>query len=397
MPRLENIVRWFSRFFRRSISLPPVDNTASEPTIGHNQPPTREKQHRDDFGTLYYLDDLLDRLSDYGETIKFLRSTDPAAYMTYRQFGATIVGKRSLFNFKEMPPTWRGGARPSIGMVHFGFPRIEERVGWLNLEFGYFTKLESRPRVQTHKGDLYEVTVLYTQRKSYNGKKPVRYSDKYYVAIDDRCGVKVLRELISKRTTIDHGKHRDSYPQNVWCQPAILQELLKDAIERGLEEQTIADIGRRLFVGIASTIEGASGGFQVRASKAGTTAIFGIDMKRSAYFFRDRDKSPDQNGTAQKKIFHFVRPHSRVVSGQTKFVRSHFRGLRQFQWNGHDVTITMPGLHHAPISDFDAAGTIIDSGDPIPRGSIAMPLVAKKIAEFISRRTANDMSELTGG
>ena len=29
----------------------------------------------------------------------------------------------------------------------------------------------------------------------------------------------------------------------------------------------------------------------------------------------------------------------------------HFRGLREFAWNGYDIRLTVPGLHHIPLTN----------------------------------------------
>jgi len=86
---------------------------------------------------------------------------------------------------------------------------------------------------------------------------------------------------------------------------------------------------------------------QVNVSNGHLTAVFCIDMLRTPYFFADRDI--EYKGS---KIFHIVRAHRRVgAGGNETFVKSHFRGLREFVWNGYSVRITLAGKHHADLLD----------------------------------------------
>jgi hypothetical protein len=81
---------------------------------------------------------------------------------------------------------------------------------------------------------------------------------------------------------------------------------------------------------------------RIEARKDGLTGVFGVAIKRTAYFFKDRSAVVDQSG-GKKRIFHIVRPHVRA-NGQA--VKLHFRGLRKFNWNGYDIAISVPGRDH---------------------------------------------------
>jgi hypothetical protein len=93
---------------------------------------------------------------------------------------------------------------------------------------------------------------------------------------------------------------------------------------------------------------------RVEASKGAEIAVFGVDITRTPYFFKDRDK------VEGRRIFHIVRTHQRVrADGTVRPIKTHFRGLRYFRWNGYDIKITVPGWHHKDITSF-AAGLLDD-------------------------------------
>jgi hypothetical protein len=86
-------------------------------------------------------------------------------------------------------------------------------------------------------------------------------------------------------------------------------------------------------------------------AKDGMAASFGLDMKRSAYFFKDRDPVLTPQGR-KARIFHVVRPHMRrLKDGRELALKMHFRGLRRFAWGDYQVHITVPGLHHKPLTE----------------------------------------------
>jgi hypothetical protein len=92
---------------------------------------------------------------------------------------------------------------------------------------------------------------------------------------------------------------------------------------------------------------------RVAVTKGDMTAVFGVAIHRTAYFFQDRDYELTEHGT-RKRIFHIVRPHTRADG---TIVKMHFRGARTFHWAGYDVEITVPGLDHFMMNEFEP-GTI---------------------------------------
>jgi len=87
------------------------------------------------------------------------------------------------------------------------------------------------------------------------------------------------------------------------------------------------------------------------AAKDNLIAVFGVDIKRVPFFFRDREHVFDAKTGKKKRIFHIVRPHPRVTSSTG--VKMHFRGLRKFAWNGYGISITVPGRDHENFYELD--------------------------------------------
>jgi hypothetical protein len=96
------------------------------------------------------------------------------------------------------------------------------------------------------------------------------------------------------------------------------------------------------------------------------------------YFFQDRDITLTSNGVKQR-IFHFVAPHVRK-NGTT--VKAHFRGIREFDWAGYRVLVTIPGLHHIPLNEFNVGATSEDCVDKDRKYS-TMPEIGKRWAKII--------------
>jgi hypothetical protein len=375
--------------------------------LPHPEPPVprqRAERPKEDFGTLYYLDDILERLDDYHEMSKKLRSIDPETYRTYQRLGATIVGKRSRF-YPVMPPSWcNGSPRPALGMMHICKNDQVSRNDHIqpgdkyrdlaDIEFCYFTKLNRRfkPGVQATNGDLYKVTFLYSDRKA---ARKIVIAGEFYAGVMADGSLAVLLERHTHRVTVGKGRKRVTFPQQKWEAPFYLEVIAADWRKRLPEEKnaTAGDVAHFMVTWLAAVLEGSGGGFQIRATRNGISAVFGIDIKRSAYFFRDRD--PIVVDGITKKIFHFVRPFERALpNGEVTYVRAHFRGLREFEWNGHHIVITMPGLHHKTLAEFHAEAMEMEPGEiPLPN-TIDRHIITANMASHMERPLVNNMETL---
>lgn len=159
--------------------------------------------------------------------------------------------------------------------------------------------------------------------------------------------------------------------------------MFKEANERGADgvEPTIEKYADFLFRIIAGAIENSQGGFQVRVRDQRIAAIFNIDMLRTPYFFKGRDKTINENGNS-KRIFHIVGAHARrLAGGRTKYIKTHFRGERRFTWNGYRVTVSVPGLHHPIWAELEAETAYPEDITP-SEGSMSFKQLGKLVGEF---------------
>lgn len=343
------------------------------------------------WGEFNFRDTILDQLERYFFYLKRMRQNDKEAYHEYRQIGATLMPYAALawdrldhqflgklperdeepdLHKPELPPAFRRNL-PGFGCYAYGTdPHTEESereckmsgdlVRWVP-KFLYFVKYQLPPiEIQPMSGvTIYKVTVWWDRpfgsRKATRSKGGVPQC--FGIAVFPDGGLKALKILIPKDIVI-RGKRRDAngyrtthVRRSEWVIPKYLH------LHEG---ETPALKLEQLFARTAHWHEHtALSVFRVAVSKGKETATFGVNPSRAPYFFADRETTIDTTGRKQR-IFHIVRPHERQLpNGKTLSVKLHFRGLRRFKWAGYDVSITVPGLHHLDIAEFDV-GSIDD-------------------------------------
>lgn len=318
--------RVLSRIFARTEIVEPA------PQRSNRKPRTKPGET---YGAYYYLDSVLDDLDDYFEALRLMRSHDPEGFDLYSRVGAQVIARSSLLTWQDMPSVWSTGERPATGMMHF--TGAHDTKDLVCPSFLSFKKLGgARQGVQVTNGDLYEITLFWRDKKKHKGM----LCGTYHLGIDAEGGTTLLRE---KMRSVE----RD-IPSISWRYPFFIVDMAKE------HKEPPAEYAAGLFRLIVGAVEHAATGVQVRARKGNIAAIFNVDMLRTPYFFKDRDKTVTENGRT-KRIFHITRAHRRITAGgAVSFVKSHFRGERRFAWNGYAVTITMPGLHHSIWQRFTA-------------------------------------------
>lgn len=364
---MTRLLAWAKRVLARIWSRP-VEAAAPAP-VGHNKPKRQRvpKAERETFGAYYYLDTILDDLGDYFEALRQLRRHDPQAFSYYSRVGAQTIGGRDLWlTVGSLPAAWRDrAARPMMGMLHMSaeWESKADKEDRIVPSFVYFQKQENQPGVEYTRDDLFEVTVFYRDRR--NGE--AIGTGTFYVAVAADNSMRPLRVrtlehrpvAYRRAHSVDRRSGQGTVPQVRWRYPVILTDLAKE--NGGTSEQ----VALGMFTTVASAVENAADGVQVRAKRDGLAAIFNVDMLRTPYFFKDREKTVTENGRT-KKIFHIARAHRRVTAGGTEtFVRTHFRGQRRFTWNGYAVTISMPGLHHGLIQRIAATARVVDEHEEV--------------------------------
>ena len=168
MKMIDDLLAWLNQFFH---TLPPKvpDPIVVPPPPPPPPPPPKISKgiddfdiegHKDNFGTFYYLDNVLDCLDNYMTALHRLKKSDREAYLEYRKVGGRIIGRRALFQPFNLEPVWKHvDARPAFGMVHFHWElsaKLEKQECELRLLF--FRKLKCPPRIQHFtKASPYEV------------------------------------------------------------------------------------------------------------------------------------------------------------------------------------------------------------------------------------------------
>jgi hypothetical protein len=180
-----------------------------------------------------------------------------------------------------------------------------------------------------------------------------------------------LMRIVSKRKDPRTQGHIHHFSRRSWAFPKYFELA---------EGETQAFLLAQMFERCAKWHEGAAMSlFRIRVMrKDGLVATFGINVLKAPYFFADRDLMVDDKGF-KKRIFHIVRPHSRHVNGgdRTAFVKEHFRGERRFKWAGYDVLITVPGVHHWDVAEFNVGA--VDERFAEEKG-----LSGEKLGQFIA-------------
>jgi hypothetical protein len=306
------------------------------------------------------LSDLLDGLDDYFRTLRQLKKYYPDGYNYYARVGAPVVPSKSIsptYHHLELAPHWRTKRkRPAIAMAHFhGYDATDKRY---HVVFCMLQKVRAREHVQFTNHDMYECALFYKTP----GKAKIKVASTCYLSLGPDGEIGILR--------VESRGWQGDIPTRRWGIPWILKAVAKDNGEKPIA------IARAIFHSTAYFSDRVDMGLLVRARKDGLCAAFSIDMLRTPYFFKQRDKTVTVNGRT-KPIFHIVRTHKRKTGS---FVKTHFRGLRHFDWLGYKVTVSMPGLHHMLQTSWDAEA--MDQDDPMIAGKkmIDMREAGEKIA-----------------
>jgi hypothetical protein len=269
--------------------------------------------------------------------------------------------------------------------------------------FLYFNKLSHVSKDLEHiaGGDTYRMTV-YWDRNDKNVAKEFRSNrgggrvQDYGVWIEHGSGrMKILRSKINEKFSIKFargpngggvgasgGHHKTmSFTRAEWTVP---DRYLWWA-HRGFGENSIEpeEYLRRMFVEAAALYESSILGSMIRVAvtKRALVATFGVEIKRTAYFFQDRDIVLTVNGR-KKRIFHIVRPH---VRKNGDVVPMHFRGLHDFDWAGYHVSITVPGRDHFFFPEFDVGMKEFTGAGPIPSGWVGQKKLGQMLVDHIKK------------
>lgn len=312
------------------------------------------------WGQFNFRDTILEQLDRYWIYLERMRKHDPDAYGFYKQIGAILVPYATTLSFSDKPhelvkvkdleaykrqiqlSPWFRQTWPAFGCCAFGTnPRDEarERVklpsgGTIGCpKFMYFRRVERMPwTVQPVRGGkLYVLTVWWDRVDKVDG---IQYKwgrpNEFPIQIsDDGLKIRALKTRVRKTHEIGS-----------WWEWHIPHHYQEWSIQYGIDAQTHLS---HLFCTAVADIERASSSIlRVEVSKGDLTAVFGLDPRRTSYFFQDRDIVLNNKGS-KRRIFHMVRPYI-DKNGNAHPIQ--FRGLREFTWADYYVRITVPGRDH---------------------------------------------------
>lgn len=365
---------------------------------------------RELYGTFHFRDTILDQLELYWIYLRRMKATDIDAYETYRRLGATILPPFAWFMHdgpqpddreehkkqqvkKELSAWWKVN-RPGFGCVSYGITsrveayeinppewrRDKDRSSkdyakkiwnvWVP-KFLYFTKYAHPPSTiqPTTNGDVYSCTVWWDRpndkawQAKYKSKGGTPQTFPIYIS-HDGSDVHLLKRRETFRAepkniqnrSYRNGKKGRKKPHagdamrvyNTW-------HYSKEFVNWANDYETDVDVFLcNLFLNAARAFEFSGYGMtRVEVCNGDLTAVFSVDPRRMAYFFKDRDITLTKSGK-RERIFHMVRPHTRTLpNGTVQHVPFTFRGQPEFEWAGYHVKITIPGRDHLMLTEFD--------------------------------------------
>jgi hypothetical protein len=392
---LRHIVEWMRRFFSKwimpqitlpieptedeSISIeaptpePPLilDDGASDLVTEPDQFPVKMPRKRIPIKTIYeygefsFKESVLDQLPLYMKYIKRMRSGDPEAYKLYSKIGANLTPPFFHWNSGKLSPWWIE-TMPTFGAIAFLQPKFDSEdsaASDRNIcpKFFYFMKMKHPPVSveRVNSGVVYAVTA-YWDELSFSKMKHGAPTE-FPVVVNEDGTVRLLRSRISQTQSIRHkrGLEKGTISTITRERWGVDEWFLEWAFDHQKNPQ---DFLTGLFIDVCNTFQQVNSSMiRVSAKKGAVSATFGVDVTRTPRFFDDREVTLNSNGKKQR-VFHIARAHMRrTADGRSIGIKTHFRGLRKFSWNGYDILITVPGREHLDILEFNAGITDSDS------------------------------------
>lgn len=345
-------------------------------------------------GRFYFKETVLDELHRYVRCMKRMKSVDKEAYECCRRIGVNLIPDRIGIPTAEVSdpgarlPPWFVETTPAYGAVAFGQTRSKKADGseWIWPRLYHFIRYDKKrhpPQVVAPRdGVVYLLTAYFDDDKELGGKTDWKLTQQIPVAV--MPDGEVIPLIVQRQTKLRiHHRHRREGEARVtqiwrsdWGYPHGLADWAAD------HKKKAPQLMRELFLYSAALHTGTNSSMiRVGVSKGGVTALMNVDITRTPYFFKDRD--PVIINGVKKRIFHIVRPHTRI-NGDV--VHMHFRGLRDFDWNGYGVKISVPGLDHPIIAEMPVAALDFDEKQPTPRGMMELPVFADRIARIVEDR-----------
>jgi hypothetical protein len=308
------------------------------------------RQHRPSFGAIAYGFDDITTTDEHILVVE--RADDPPEYelseVEKRLQAEGVTGKRPIY----------------FGAADYKYDkRVEMRPMRIwTPRFLYFRKL-SKPPPEIERvsgGDTYTMTVYWDRADKGIAKRHRKrrggVPQEYGVFVEHGTGrVRVLKMKLFDRVVIKWSKgpyggkctEPTEFVNTHWEVP----DRYLSWAHRDLSNIEPEDYLRRLFVQAANMYESATLGSVVRVAvhKKDLTATFGVEVRRMAHFFKDRDVAVTMKGR-RRPVLRMVRAH---VRKNGTAVKTYFSGMKRFTWAGYNVEITVPGKDHFFLPEVD--------------------------------------------
>lgn len=302
--------------------------------------------------------DLLDQLERYEHYIERLRVSDPNAYKQYRRVGAYCLPSGMSADAVDLEPGFLD-AMPAFGAVAF-LSKEHESEKFVSARFVYFMKLSSPGHAveRISGGSVYSFTVYWDDTGDKKiAREKTGVARTYMMAVLPDGSVRPLRVLLEESQTIKHKKgdykgRTTTLRRQRWGLPEV-------AFDEDNTETAPSEKLKRLFRVCANFWLFSARGEMIRivAIKGRVAMPFSVNPAHAPEFFADRDHIITQAGV-KKRIFHMVRTHLRANGSAVKM---HFRGLRDFSWNGYRISISVPGMSHSDLAEFAEGAVVVEA------------------------------------
>ena len=366
------LARLWARLFRRKSEIP-IPQPIAPPIAA--RPAIKD----DELGThsFKFKGAILDNLDRYFHYLRKMKNSDPTSYGLMGRTGLHITPDDGMLYNHDMPETFKQHRPAFGGILLHGSSVSPDTKKHIHIKFIYFSRRKPSPFEAREGFTFYDVTLFYTDENKVN---PV--TTKYGLMANYRVMVTKDNEaiLLKQRGTDTIKEKREKKKRDRFTIPSMSLSYPSMLVDIATQNKTTPErVGVSCFLWACSAVEeGALANTRIMVQKGDAAAEFNIPIKRTAYFFKDREPVLDNGKT--KRIFHIVRPHIRETRLGAKFIRFHHRGLRKFEWNGYRVTITVPGLHHAPLIETDFETISVSRYAPLPDGYVTPEKAGEKIA-----------------
>ena len=358
-----------------------------------NTPNPEPRKRKEKSSTFSFKKAILEDLKNYFYYIKKMKAADKQAYGFYSKMGANLITNYAFDkdDIKELPTRWKE-TRPSFGCIFTSLNHEKESSeDSISPAFMYFSKFDKAPsgiQIAPPGWDVYRATVYFHRTRDKRNSK-INVALDFCVAVDPDNQVKFLLSKTQEQCVI-HSKRPDPtgkkihiFYLNKWGIPEIYLEW---AAEKKMQAE---DLMVKIFNDMVNFYDASAymGMVEINVQRDNTKAKFCIQPQDAVVMFKDREKI----GNSRKHIFHSVVPHTRVIKGVEKNIKLHFRGQRDFTWNGYSIKINIPIRESVVwMPEIDIKAHSYDEDEHIPEGSIEL---GSELADFINEVDSKHKSQ----